>query len=307
MTNRMRTNSEGTLTVTGQIFDLKRFKELAKDGDVVLSVKKFIPSYEGRSESWELIDPEIEYETENRIWYKFNFSYSISSGKSYEPFLAKLGELFPMLIFEFCSKLVGRHIKKGTFLPNECGAILDIKGSIIDLQKFKEFAMEGEKPLSAEKFIPCPEQFENLIKEAHEDVQKRDAVYGKFLLDGKSIGDAWRGACEEYPLKFQKLDVDARDWCTENWGTWPGARNAYIMIESNDPIESENLMEYVFFTYSSPIKALVKKMGTMFPSLTFDYEFGSAPLCFRGHLIIEKGRIKKDEYVQQLKRSSHPK
>jgi hypothetical protein len=294
MTNRMRANSKGTLTVLGTQEYLKRFKEFAREGEVVLSVNKFIPNHSGWAASWDLTEPEIEHEVDTRIMYKFGYTYSINSDESYESLLASMGEMFPMLIFVFRSESVGRHIRKGQFLPNQCGGVLLLKGPTADLKRFKELAKTGEQILDAENFIPCLDEFKELVKVANEDFNKKETLFSNLYFEGKSMAEAWRKACEEYPLKFTKQDVDARNWCIKNWGTWLGFRMVGIIDES------DNHIDYIFSDYASPITPVIKKMSTMFPTLSFDYDYLCHRLGFQGRLIIKKGRIKKDEHVQAI-------
>lgn len=118
--------------------------------------------------------------------------------------------------------------------------------------------------------------------------------FKEFAKEGPSL------ACEEARIlsehKFIPLPapLEDEDWCRDNWGTCPG----FI-----DPIIEKETSRYIFYRFHtnwSPIIPVIRKMGEMFPKLSFFYGYWSSESCFGGQLNIRKGEVTKELWERCL-------
>ena len=146
-------------------------------------------------------------------------------------------------------------------MPNWCNNVLEIKGEEEELNRFKEFAKDGERLLSNTKFIPYPKERQEMIEEYNNN---------KTLQENWNNGDMYwfnRGGYE---------------WCINNWGTKWNITNIYLDIK-------KQLLEYSFDSAWNSIEPVIYEMGKMFPLLTFDLHWEESGVGIQGHLLIEKG------------------
>jgi len=173
-------------------------------------------------------------------------------------------------------------------MPNHCENDLRVEGDKEELSRFKEFAKEGKELLSADKFIPYPEEFKKQDELARKTEKLRNELCASLEKKGLTKESAFEKANKKYPHIKDGFNSGGYDWCIKNWGTKWG------FYEVNLQESSEELF-YTFQTAWSPAEPVIKKMGEMFPKLTFDLRYFEQGMGFNGILRIEKGRIVKEE------------
>ncbi len=153
-------------------------------------------------------------------------------------------------------------------MPNWVDCVFIVDGPKNELQKFKNFAKEGNNVLSANKFIPYPEKYRKL----DEIADKAEKEHKARPKDGYNSG--------------------GYEWRIDNWGTKWGIVDAEIIDET------ENSLTYSFMTdWNAPLP-LIKKMSEDFPNLKFKLGYYEGGNGFRGSLEIKGGIIIKDEYSE---------
>jgi len=162
-------------------------------------------------------------------------------------------------------------------MPNWCENELRVTGDAGKLKAFREAVKSEGKLLDANKLIPYPEHFRRLDEIASAWDQAH-LVGGKFP-EGVSLADQPQDG----------FNSGGHEWQTENWGTKWG----FCDVEVAD--EGEGYVEFIFTTAWGPLIPLIKKMGEMFPDLTFDLTYREGGVGFQGTLLIENGRVVKEE------------
>ena len=147
----------------------------------------------------------------------------------------------------------------------------DRKKAKPELKRFKEFSttekeIDGKKEtniLDTNKFIPYPEKFRKLDKEAAK------AKNPFSVKDGFSSG--------------------GYEWCCKNWGTKWGICHAEFLEEGNEELK------YEFECAWSPPLPVIKKMSELFPLLEFELRYFEMGCGFKGLYRCENGELTKDE------------
>ena len=162
-------------------------------------------------------------------------------------------------------------------MPNWCECDLSIRligdkedKQMVEFKKFKDLAetKQGKETnaLDTEKFIPYPEKFREMDKEAKDrNVNKK----GEYIKDGFNSG--------------------GYEWCGENWGTKWGICEAELV-----DMDSWELT-YTFRCAWSPCLPVIKKMSEMFPKLRFELRYFEQGQGFNGLFVCEKGEILMDK------------
>jgi len=173
-------------------------------------------------------------------------------------------------------------------MPNWCENELYIRGKKEVLDRFKETVSEGDQLLSANKLIPYPRAFKvlddvvritpNGVERRRELTEKEKAIVLAAGLDPTRDG----------------FNQGGYEWCCENWGTKWGFCHVKI-VDEYDCSEDEIEIEYAFDTAWSPPIPLIKKMGEMFPELSFELRYFECGVGFNGILRIENGEVVQDE------------
>lgn len=153
-------------------------------------------------------------------------------------------------------------------MPNWVDCDFIVEGSKNELQKFKKFAKEGKKLLSANKFIPYPEKY-----------RKLDEIADKAEKEGK-------------PRPNDGFNSGGYEWCIENWGTKWG------ISHSNLVDESENRLTYALDSAWSPPLPVIQKMSEVFPELTFKLKYYESANGFKGTFMAKGGKVIKNEYSE---------
>ena len=161
-------------------------------------------------------------------------------------------------------------------MPNWCENDLYIEGPKAEIERFLEAARndtDGEETeLDFNNFIPYPEKYDAADK-AREVAAKVQGVHCPVDSNGVQLKDGYNDG--------------GYDWCCDNWGTkWnasePGGEYGY-----EDEEESTYVMH--FSTAWAPPTPVVKKMGEMFPKLTFQLTFFECGCAFNGVYAMKDG------------------
>lgn len=176
-------------------------------------------------------------------------------------------------------------------MPNWCSGTLLITGPAADIKRFKDRASKGRKILNENSFIPYPSKFKKLDQIAIKITDKRNKLIEKLISQDKESEVAWKEATEQIPFIKDGFNQGGHDWCIEHWGTKWGFCDPEITDESSEKLA------YRFDTAWSPIISVIKKMGKMFPSLSFEYEFEEPGMDFSGYFVVEKGTVTHQEYA----------
>ena len=151
-------------------------------------------------------------------------------------------------------------------MPNWCEGELvvtaDSKEAQEQLQAFKQFAKEGDNVLSANKFVPYPEEFRLLDLGA----EKWDNEIAKSPKDKKFLGNRPKDG----------FNSGGYEWRLHNWGTKWGFCSPEIVFENKKRIQ------YRFETAWSPALPIVRAMIQSFPLLRFHYSYSEPMMGFKG-------------------------
>jgi Ferredoxin-like domain in Api92-like protein len=141
-------------------------------------------------------------------------------------------------------------------MPNWCECDLTIKGPKDELLKFRDFAKTNKSVLDHNRFVPYPDKFKR---------KDEEPVNGK---DGFNSG--------------------GYEWCLTNWGTKWG-------ICTPELTERKKSLLYGFECAWSPPVPLIRKMGEMFPALSFKLKYFEAGMAFQGVFEMREGHCSIDE------------
>lgn len=160
-------------------------------------------------------------------------------------------------------------------MPNHVEHDLVVSGPIADLRAFQDVAREGDKLLSANKFIPYPTNL--ALLDAASRKERDDNPRGPWKLkDGFNQG--------------------GYEWCMENWGTKWGIYNAKLTNDvTRDGDEQYGPLEYTFKSAWSPATKIIAAMSKKFPHLTFDLHYFERGMEFQGHVILRGGDVVHEE------------
>lgn len=154
-------------------------------------------------------------------------------------------------------------------MPNHVDHDMVVSGPAEDLAAFADVARDGDKILSAEKFIPYPKKYAD-ADAAYKAERERDPIGPSKVADGYNHG--------------------GYDWCIENWGTKWGIYGVE-QAKKRDPDNDEEPLEYTFQSaWSSAIK-IIAAMSKKFPALFFDVRYFERGMQFQGHFQYKAGKL----------------
>lgn len=180
-------------------------------------------------------------------------------------------------------------------MPNHVANDLRITGIRKELLKFKEFAKDAECLLSANKFIPYPEKFEKMDKEAREYEKSRSEYQKKLEKEGMSQTAACTKAYDKFPHKKDGYNSGGHAWCVKNWGTKWGMYEIQLLEEDyNEKYIKGDYLYYTFHTAWSPPLPIIKKMSELFPTLEFDLRYFEQGQQFNGIFRLKNNKILDD-------------
>jgi len=152
-------------------------------------------------------------------------------------------------------------------MPNHVDQDLWVTGPTEALKEFLEFAKEGEAILSANKFIPYPEKYMVMDKEAEVSRKKDPPDYS--VKDGFNSG--------------------GYEWCVQNWGTKWGIYDA-AMIGSKLEGKTGHL-KFRFNSAWSPPTPVILAMSEKFHSLHFKLKYYESGMQYQGIYIAQANQV----------------
>jgi len=153
-------------------------------------------------------------------------------------------------------------------VPNWCENELTIVGARERLLAFYRQGKgpspsqgEGESALSADRFVPMPEEY----------------------------------------TTAEGYDRYGYDWAIRNWGTKWGLQDVQIdpvdeelLTNTEFSSEASSYLFYTFRTAWSPPDALIRAMAAQFPTLRFSLAYFETGMGFQGILVVEGVEVKAD-------------
>lgn len=146
-------------------------------------------------------------------------------------------------------------------MPNWVDCELNISGDKKRLQEFRDFANSERKVLDEEKFIPYPERFREMDREAKEAKRNKDG-----------------------------FNSGGYEWCIKNWGTKWGICNPVLQS-----VMGERDLIYDFESAWSPPCPVILEMSKKFPELEFQLRYFEGGSGFNGLYECIAGKTVTDE------------
>lgn len=174
-------------------------------------------------------------------------------------------------------------------MPNWCEHDLTVEGKTEEVERFQKFAKSKDSILDQNKFIPYPKEFEDSaeLKAYNEEEECLIKKYGS--INAEEVKE-WRF---KHPRPNDGFNSGGYDWCINHWGTkWGIVRPE---IDSTDTYKGVTTIEYTFECAWSPCLPIIKKMGEMFPMLTFDLRYFEQGMGFNGMYRVENGKVTDDK------------
>lgn len=163
-------------------------------------------------------------------------------------------------------------------MPNHVEHDMSVRGPAEDLRAFETFAQEGERLLSANKFIPYPEAY------ARPDAE-REAWW---KLDKTNRG----------PMPPDGFNAGGYEWCVDNWGTKWGIYQSQKITHANRMGTVVGDLGYSFQSAWSPALKVIEAMSRRFPSLRFKVRYYEMGCQFQGHFVVKNGVIQTNERLE---------
>lgn len=150
-------------------------------------------------------------------------------------------------------------------MPNHVEMDISVSGPVNDLLQSKEFSRDGEALLSADKFIPYPDKFKTLDKQAEEE--RKNGNYS--FRDGFNSG--------------------GYEWCIENWGTKWGIYDTEMVGEKLG--KKVGTIKYSAQSAWSPPLKVIKAMSDKFPTLKISVKYFECGAGYKGVFVVKGGEI----------------
>jgi hypothetical protein len=174
-------------------------------------------------------------------------------------------------------------------MPNHVDQDLWVSGEVTELNKFMEFAKEGEcedeNLLSTDKFIPYPQEYKDMDVKAAElrklAALKREQGNEDWWKDLSDIRDGFNSG--------------GYQWCIDNWGTKWGIYDCVRSIPTTFGSRKKGQVFYAFQSAWSPACKIIDAMSKKFPTLTFKLKYYEGGMGFQGTYIVSGGVEKKNE------------
>lgn len=175
-------------------------------------------------------------------------------------------------------------------MPNYCENELTVTGPRARQDEFREKVkgdnVEDGEVLDANKIIPYPSIFALLdkldlfeVKQGKIPSPELTAEESKLLLEAALAG---------YDTKKDGYNQGGYEWCLVNWGTKWG------FCDSRIDRETSRTLHYSFLTAWSPPTPLIKKVGEMFPGLSFRLKYFEGGAGFQGVFAMKDGQVVED-------------
>jgi hypothetical protein len=178
-------------------------------------------------------------------------------------------------------------------MSNWCENSLTITGEQLEIDRFVKFAKTKGCALDSNKFIPYPDKYKLLDKkyaifQKQFEKMKEATGFDKMTEKEKNI---WIQRNID-PAKYYARDgynQGGYEWCKENWGT--KGNMADVEVDVHALPKGKKQVFYSFNTAWSPPVPVIKKMGEMFPSLTFTFSYAEDGEGYKGELEISDGIV----------------
>ena len=154
-------------------------------------------------------------------------------------------------------------------MPNHVDMDLVVSGDVESLNAFIAFAKQGEGILSADKFIPYPNEYKLM------DVRATTARLG----GDYSVNDGFNSGGYE--------------WCVSNWGTKWGIYDANLVASKLEGKKGK--LQYVCQSAWSPPLPVILAMSDKFPTLKFSLKYYECGAQFKGTYIAKANQTVKNE------------
>lgn len=158
-------------------------------------------------------------------------------------------------------------------MPNWCNQYLTVQGDNAELNRLiketEKLDDEGEKFISFNGLIPCPQELTDTIEGSYGDEEKQ-----------KELEERQKKNLLRYGYKTWY------DWACVVYGTKWGACDVYRNSELN-PDDAK--IDYSFQSAWSPATGLLRGMSMLFPTLTFGVWFTEESNAFAGWVIYKNG------------------
>jgi hypothetical protein len=160
-------------------------------------------------------------------------------------------------------------------MPNHVDQDLWVSGDVTTIREFIEFAQDVEDGetilLSANKFIPYPEEYRLLDEQA-----KVEHAKGNYTFRGG-------------------FNSGGYEWCVRVWGTKWGCYDAVLSIPTSFGNRKKGKVFYNFRSAWSPAAKIIMAMSEKFPTLKFKLKYYEMGMQFKGEYIVSGGQVLKDE------------
>lgn len=167
-------------------------------------------------------------------------------------------------------------------MPNWCECDLTVKGSPKDLKVFQEFAKSNEELLSANNFIPYPEEF-----------RKQDVLVSELRKKARAEELSEEETKKAWEMK-DGYNSGGYQWCITNWGT------KWDLNDVNLLSETEESASYTFSTAWSPPVQTIIAMSEKFPTLHFTIKYYECGMGFSGTV-----KLKGGQYLYQVQNNNY--
>lgn len=182
-------------------------------------------------------------------------------------------------------------------MPNWCENDLVVSGPKKELDRLREFIKgcgkndeDDERVFDFNKVIPYPKKFSNIDKLSRAQDAKRNKAMEELGYSApndmpkKKYDELW----EKYPSIPDGYNGGGYNWCCEKWGTkW----------NASDPEITQNCDTELFIGFEtawSPPIPVIKKLGKLFPKLSFNLKYYEQGVAYKGELDIKKGKVYND-------------
>jgi len=171
-------------------------------------------------------------------------------------------------------------------MPNHVEQDLWVNGDVTIIKEFIEFAKENEDDiLSANKFLPYPEEYRILDEQGKLDRVKGDPDCKDFsgCVQAKYMA----------PIK-DGFNSGRYDWCRRVWGTKWGCYDATISIPITFGNRKKGTVLYKFKSAWDPAVKIIVAMSQKFSTLKFKLKYYERGMEFKGEYIVCGGEVLKD-------------
>jgi hypothetical protein len=158
-------------------------------------------------------------------------------------------------------------------MPNHVEQDLWVTGNTETLKEFMAFAKDGDKLLSADKFIPYPKEYKDKDEE------------GERLRAECAASNDWT----KYTGYRDGFNSGGYEWCVQNWGTKWGIYDAQLLLERFS--KKSGKLKYTCQSAWSPAIPVIEAMSKKFPTLKFQMKYYEQGMQFRGNFIAQNGEV----------------